>query len=87
MTPRHRTDLVARLLEDETLILDSVAGRIHQLNATAGLIWQSCDGSRSVPDIVALVAEQFAETPQRVLPDVLDALRELEERGLLATQP
>ena len=39
-----------------TLIL---SGTMHQLNFVGGKIWAHCDGSNSVDDIAALLAEEF----------------------------
>ena len=57
--PQHRSDLLCRIIEGETVILDREAGVLHRLNPTASFIWERCDGAIYVDDIVALVASAY----------------------------
>jgi hypothetical protein len=83
--PRKRTDVETRIVDDEVVILDVVANRVHRLNRSASVIWQWCDGQHSVPDIAARLAEAHALPADAVLADVHTALAELERLGLLLT--
>ena len=82
---KARTDLVTRSLNGETVILDRVSGRVHTLNSTASCIWEVCDGSHGADEIATYVTATFGDVPQNVLDDVLRALREFEQLGLLTT--
>jgi len=83
MSQKRRSDLVARTINGEVVILDRAAGTVHQLNATASHIWSACDGAHSVADIAASVAARFEETPETVLRDVLATLADFQRLGLL----
>lgn len=66
----------------EVVILDRVAGVVHQLNPTASYIWTACDSS-PVDEIAAGLAADFAGAPERVRDDVLRSLADFERLGLL----
>jgi hypothetical protein len=83
VTASRRTDLLVRAIDGEMVILDERACKIHQLNATASLIWQCCDGNSTAETIAARVAEQFDCHVETVVEDVRGALCELEALGLI----
>jgi hypothetical protein len=83
VTAFRRTDLVIRAINGEIVILDKCARKIHQLNATASLIWLCCDGESTADTIAATVAEHFNCQVHTVVDDVHGALRQLEALGLI----
>jgi hypothetical protein len=83
VTTFRRTDLLVRTIDGEIVILDKRARKIHQLNATASLIWQCCDGNNTADTIAATIAEHFACQIQTVVDDVRSTLRQLEVLGLI----
>lgn len=82
--PLARTDkLVTETLDGELLVYDLNGDIALHLNRTAAFVWQSCDGSRTVAELVALVAEEFAESPDEDV--VLMALDTLADHGLIVS--
>lgn len=81
--PTRRPDLVTRIIDNETVILDQAAGKVHQLNAAASCVWSNCDGTRSQADIAARLAATFEISEERALLDAQKALGELQQLGLL----
>jgi hypothetical protein len=81
--PRRRTDLGVRVVDDETLVLDRVGGRIHQLNTTASFIWQRCDGQRTIHEIVDDLAHTFDVDADTARDAVMTSVRRFTELGLL----
>src|SRR5215210_3189650 len=78
----RRAKLVVRELIDETLVYDVEGHRAHCLNRTAALVWELCDGERTVSLIAGQVGERLsADVPEEV---VRLALEQLADRGLLA---
>jgi hypothetical protein len=63
--PRKISGLEAHLLDDEVVVFQPGADRVHCLNATAALVFELCDGNRSVSTIIHLVREAYklAEDP------------------------
>ncbi len=75
--------LVVRDVCDGILLLDMDAGKIHQLNATAGFIWRQIDGVASPADIAALVAREYGGEERTAANDVEKALSDLWELNLV----
>lgn len=84
--PRGRDDVVFRQLDDEWVIYDPAADRLHVLNLTAALVWSHCTGEYGVREIAEAVGKAF-DPPvagERIREDVESALRTLQSEGLLA---
>ena len=84
--PKARRDgLVLRELPQEILIYDTETHEAHCLNETAAFVWQQCDGTRTVPEIVATACSRFdAALDEEV---VWVALEDLWRRQLLEGEP
>jgi hypothetical protein len=83
MIPQRRPDLMTHLIEGEVVILDREGGKVHQLNPTAGCVWNSCDGTSTVGSIAERLAATFDVAPEKALRDVEALLQELQGLGLL----
>jgi hypothetical protein len=81
--PRQRDGVRVEPVEDGLVAQSADGEAVHLLNVTAALIWELCDGTRTVDDIVFEVARRTREDPQRIRQDVTEALSMLGERGLL----
>lgn len=57
------------------------------LNGTASLIWQACDGDRSIADLAEVFARRFQAPVARIEGDVIRTVRNFASRGLLAVPP
>ena len=55
---RH-AEVVVQELADEVMVYDLKHHRAHCLNRTAAFIWRHCDGQTSVPQLAALLAQEF----------------------------
>jgi hypothetical protein len=81
--PKRRSDISARVVADETVVLDLGAAQIHQLNATASFIWHRCDGHCTVGEIAEKLAESFDVDCETAREAVQATLRQFDELGLL----
>jgi hypothetical protein len=81
--PKRRSDLVERVIDGETVILDRAGGHVHRLNATASCVWSQLNGENSPAAIAEYVASQFESAPDTVLDDVIKAIDSLDQLGLL----
>ena len=70
-------------LDGETILLHPARSLVIYSNPTAALIWQLCDGIRSVEDIVNLLCEAYPESQDEIRRDVPEAVQLLVERGAL----
>ncbi len=62
-------------------------GEIHELNASAHLIWQACTGTVTVAAIARDLATRFDIAPAVMEAEVVGAIEELTKRDLLTTEP
>ena len=56
----RRENIVVQEYDGEVLIYDLENDRAFCLNKTAGLVWQACDGNRTVSDISRQLSERFS---------------------------
>jgi hypothetical protein len=79
----RREGLVVQELDDELLVYDRERDVASRLNRSAALVWQHCDGTRTVADLAAVLAEELGEVADEDL--VVVALDNLSQNGLLAS--
>ena len=81
--PKRRTDVNARMVDGEVVVLDRQAGLIHQLNQTASYIWDRCDGQSTVAEIANQLAAAFDVDANTAVHDVATAIMQLHRLGLI----
>jgi hypothetical protein len=74
--------LIVENLEGETLIYDAAADKAHCLNPTAALIWKSCDGKHTLPQLEAILPSDLSRDNAGAV--VRFCLQELSNRKLLS---
>ena len=80
--PRARSkDLITQQVDGELVVFDKAQDKAHVLNPTAALVWQNCDGKRTVSQVAQLVALQTRTPAQDEV--VWYALARLHEQELL----
>ncbi len=84
--PKKRANVRARVVDEETIVLDRRQGLIHQLNHTAGFIWERCDGRCTLEEIATRLVETFDVDFNTAVDDVRKIVEQLEERKLLEPQ-
>ena len=83
--PKRKKNLAWRKIEDEVVIIDLEKDRqFHELNDTAALIWELCDGETSVSAIAETIAENFEIAPEDAQLEVNEFITLLTEKALLA---
>jgi Coenzyme PQQ synthesis protein D (PqqD) len=81
--PTRRSDITARLVEGEMVVLDRERDLVHQLNLTATFIWQRCDGQCTGEEIARQLVEAFDIDSRTAEASVGLALQQFERLGLL----
>ena len=83
-TVRTRSEaLSVQSVDQELLILDQDAGKIHQLNQTAALIWRKCDEGLSSQEMAQLLVESYEIGEDIARGDVVETLEKLQELNLV----
>ncbi len=75
-----------RQLDDEWVLFDPKADRLHALNLTAALVWSHCTGELDAGAIADAVGGSFGPPVASgdILADVEATLQRFREEGLLA---
>ena len=55
----RQDDLVVEGFLDEVLVYDLQRNRAHCLNRSAALVWQNCDGRRTVAELAGVLANEL----------------------------
>jgi hypothetical protein len=77
----RKSGLVIQEVPDEVLVFDLESNKAHCLNKTAAMIWKSCDGSTSVPEIANLIKSETGKDASDDL--VWLAIDQLSQNNLL----
>ena len=80
--PRSKTEgFVVQRLKDETLIYNIKTNKAICLNETSAIVWEMCDGKKSVPKIAKKISKKLKKPVAEDL--VWFAIDQLSEEGLL----
>lgn len=55
----------------------------HQLNPTAGALWELCDGATALREMFTAAEEAFDASPEVIRAEIVTALGDLRSAGLL----
>jgi pyrroloquinoline quinone biosynthesis protein D len=80
---RRQEGVLAQQARGKTVLLRLEDGGYYALDEVGAMIWQLCDGSRAVAEIVALLCEEFDAPESTVQEDVLEFIGDLRREGLL----
>ena len=83
--PRRRADYRLEEMDGELLLFDPNEKKVLYCNETAALVWQLCDGERSVTEMTELLVESFPEASDTIPNDVRETLHLLAEHGAIET--
>jgi hypothetical protein len=85
--PKPNVDVSSRIVDGEVVVLDHTNERIHQLNATAGFVWNRLDGKISVERVAAELTKHFNVDERRALKDVRRIVAQLQQLELIIEEP
>lgn len=85
--PKTRADLTVVELEGEAVIYDDESRQVHYLNRTATVVFNLCDGSSTIKELSADIADAFSLQPQEVERQVRTLIRSFREAGFLEGSP
>jgi hypothetical protein len=82
-------DIVARVIEDELIIVPLVSGigdmedDLFTLNETARAIWEKLDGKKCLKDVAEELSVEFEASAGEIEKDVIGLVEELLKRRML----
>jgi coenzyme PQQ biosynthesis protein PqqD len=82
-SPRLPDHLRVEALDHRVLVYDPNGGMVVELNQTGGLVVQLCDGTRSVAEIRAALAEAYPQSAAAIGEDVPRIIEGLVDKEVL----
>jgi len=79
--PKQKPDYRLEALDDELLLYHPNQTTIMYCNATASLVWQMCDGERTIGEMIELLSAAYEQPEEIIKPDVISALDEFCRHG------
>lgn len=80
----RREEAVAVGLDDNVALYDDVGQLLIMLNSSAAVIWECCDGTTTVDDMVRELTAEHPDDAAVIEEDVHQTVRKLVELGLVA---
>lgn len=72
-----------RRVDDEVVLLDVDTGACTTLNAVAAILWDRCDGTSSLDEMIEEIVDEFGVPREQAETDVTDFISAMLGRGLL----
>jgi hypothetical protein len=70
-------------MDNESLLFNPKTTNILFLNESASLVWQLCDGQRSIAEIVALITRAYPEAGGSIQKDVEETIGLFIDNGVV----
>ena len=81
--PRPIPGFQTQEIDGEVVLLHPTSAAILYLNQTGALVWQLCDGLRSVHDIILLLGDAYPESRKQIETDVPQIIAQFAAHGAL----
>ena len=83
--PRRNARVLAQRADATLILLHMDSGRYYALDEVGARVWDLCDGTRPVEDIVGAIEEEYEAPRATIAADVADLLMDLEHERLVIT--
>jgi hypothetical protein len=70
-------------IDGELLLFHPATQIIMHTNQTGALVWNLCDGQRTVAEIIAVLCAAYTEAADNITADVPDILTQLAQQGAI----
>lgn len=77
-----KKDYLIERIDGEITVYHPTLTTAVYLNETGALIWELCDGKRTISDIIEALSEQYPESSTQIETDVKTLITQLIERDI-----
>jgi hypothetical protein len=77
-----KKDYLLERIDGEASVYHPTLTTAVYLNETGALIWELCDGTRSVADIITTLCDHYPESSKQIETDVRTLINQLSEYGI-----
>jgi len=81
--PKKCQGFLIEQMDGEVVLLHPARSIIIHSNDTAALIWQLCDGTHTVDEIIGILAGAYPDAAARIAVDVPNTIQKLRAQGAL----
>jgi len=83
-TPKRKEQIIAQNVDGTRVLLNLANGEYYTLDDGVGFrIWELCDGSHTVPQMISKIAEEYDAPADDIKADVLELLEGFVNEQLL----
>jgi Coenzyme PQQ synthesis protein D (PqqD) len=81
--PLRRERVLATRVEDQLALFDVDVGSYYGLDQVGGRVWELCDGSHELSDLVAAIGDEYDAPLDVVASDLKELLADLASANLI----
>jgi len=81
--PQHKDQVIAQKASSDFLLFSMDDGNYYSLNDVGCRIWQLCDGTRSVAELIDTLAAEYDAPKEELAEDVIELLEKLQQGKLI----
>jgi coenzyme PQQ biosynthesis protein PqqD len=81
--PKRISQVIAQKASNDLLLFNMEDGNYYSLNEIGGRIWELCDGSNSVSQVVTALAAEYGASQEVLERDVAELLESLQSGKLI----
>lgn len=85
--PKRNDQILAQNASSDFLLFNMNDGNYFSLNEVGHRIWELCDGTRTIAQIVDALAAEYEAPTEQLTQDVLELLETLRNRQLVELSP
>ena len=79
--PLRKQEYRLEKMDNELLLFNPQNLVVLYLNESASVVWQLCDGLRTMRQMADLIAEAYPETASSILDDVQNTIKLFKDKG------
>jgi len=81
--PARVQRVLVQRVPDALVLLDTAVGTYFSLDDVGARVWELCDGTLTVSEVVVTLADEFDAPHDTIRDDILELLGELETEALV----
>ncbi len=81
--PRRQEQILNQQVEDNQILLKLGSGEYYALDEVGNRVWELCDGTHSVGDIVAIIHQEYDAPADTIETDIIELLQDLANEKLV----
>jgi Coenzyme PQQ synthesis protein D (PqqD) len=81
--PKRQEQVIVQKGSNDVLLFSMEDGSYYALNEVGNRIWELCDGTHGVAQLISILAKEYDAPVEIIEMDVIEVLEELQSKNLL----